>query len=433
MFQFDQRTKIGPEARQQLLGDLDFQRERQDQDEEEYSQFVFQGQCLILGDSRVGKTSLVKSLTGQPFDSEEPSTKGVQTSWVDRKWQNLNADTDLKFGSLARFYKSVRVVIALLESRGCSMSILWDQELSSILSPAFKIISLCWIISVICLWVFAIPSVGFYIFSFLALVAAVVLSYILRVFNVFSRSHEIQAGFFISGICPTSIVGLVGVMLLLGYLHIQRDDERICCFDVVFSFIRLCTFKQVLVWCFHVTVLLKVLVLTAIDIITFLVEKYIVTMKSIDGSSIRNIGQLISDFTIPDVVTVVFTCIYWIAMYFLKRSSRATLEMSKAIHNICQFNHITVILFSGLLMYLFIRTLCRVTNIMKGIVSPILFIFVMESMPDCFTSFSLTKSYRLMYYIGIAYQPVIFICIGRYLVKLVCYKSALISVRAEQI
>lgn len=47
-FQFDQETKIGPEVRQQLLRDLDFQTQRQDKDEEEYSQFVFQGQCLIL-------------------------------------------------------------------------------------------------------------------------------------------------------------------------------------------------------------------------------------------------------------------------------------------------------------------------------------------------------------------------------------------------
>lgn len=34
-------------------------------------QFVFQGQCMVLGDSGAGKTSLVKSLTGKPFDSEQ--------------------------------------------------------------------------------------------------------------------------------------------------------------------------------------------------------------------------------------------------------------------------------------------------------------------------------------------------------------------------
>lgn len=33
-------------------------------------QFMFQGQCLVLGDSGVGKTSLVKSLTEKSFNSQ---------------------------------------------------------------------------------------------------------------------------------------------------------------------------------------------------------------------------------------------------------------------------------------------------------------------------------------------------------------------------
>lgn len=33
-------------------------------------QFMFQGQCLVLGDSGVSKTSLVKSLTEKSFNSQ---------------------------------------------------------------------------------------------------------------------------------------------------------------------------------------------------------------------------------------------------------------------------------------------------------------------------------------------------------------------------
>ena len=430
---FDQGTRIGSEASQQLLRDLDFQRERRDHDEEEYSQFVFQGQCLILGDSRVGKTSLVKSLTGKPFDSEEPSTKGVQTCWVDQKWQNLNADTHLKFGSFARFYKSIRMVIAMLGSGG--YSILWDQEILSVLSPAFKILSLCWIISVICLRVFVNPSVGLYILSSLALAVAVVLSYVLRVFNVFSKGHELLAEIFIFTICPDFTLWFVGSTLLLGYLyfyihvHVQGDDKESCCFDhVVFSFC-LCSFKQVFAWHFHLSVLSVVFVCTVVHLTYFPVKKYSnVTMKFVKGSSLPQVGQMKVDFTHKNAIAVVHTCIYWIAMYFLKGSSRTTSETSMAVHNYCQFIHFAVIVFSGLLMSLFIQKLCSVNNIMKGIVSPILFTFIAESMPNCFTSFCLIEPCRLTFYIALANQTVILFCMSNYLVKLVYCNSVFIPV-----
>lgn len=249
--QLDQGSPTGPDACQELLRDLAFQTEHHD--EEQYSQFVFQGQCLILGDSRVGKTSLVKSLTGQQFDSEEPSTKGVQTSWVDQKWQNLNVDTDLTFGSFARFYKSVRIVLARLESGG--YSILCDQETTSILSPASKRLSLCWIISFICLWVFANPSVGFSIFSILALVIAVVLPYVLRFFHVLPVCQEVLAMISILRFSPfkSLIIGFTGLIQLLEYIKIGHD-EGIECFDVEFSFSVGCL-MQVFAWYFHMSVL----------------------------------------------------------------------------------------------------------------------------------------------------------------------------------
>ena len=413
-FQFDQRTKIGPEASQQLLRDLDFQRGRQDQDEEEYSQFVFQGQCLILGDSRVGKTSLVKSLTGKSFDSEEPSTTGVQTSWVDRKWQNLNADTDLKFGSFGRFYKSVRFVIALLESGG--YSILCDQETISILSPASKILTLCWVFSVICLWMFANPPFGFYIFSFLALVTAVVLPYILRVFHVFSVCQEFLYELSIFRFFPGLMTGFVGLMLLSVYTEIGKK-EGIECSYVEFSF-SIRGLLKVFAWCFHQSVLEAVFLCTVMDLANPPDKKNSsATMESVKGSFSVHVGERGSDFTFLYVVAVVYVCIYSKAMEFLTGSSRSALLAYTSVHEYCQFLHITVIVFSGLLMFFLIRTLCRVTNIMKGIVSPILFIYVMESIPDCFTSFYSMKSYRLLLDIGLVCHIMILTCISNFFVK----------------
>ena len=108
--QLDQGSPEEKQKCDRLLRDLDFPSEHQN--EEEYSQFVFNGQCLILGDSRVGKTSLVNALIKKPFDSEEPSTLGVRTNSVDQEWQNAN----LAFGSFARFGKSVRSLRAFISS-----------------------------------------------------------------------------------------------------------------------------------------------------------------------------------------------------------------------------------------------------------------------------------------------------------------------------
>ena len=68
-------------------------------------QFMFQGQCLVLGDSGVGKTSLVKSLTGKSFNSSQPKTQGIEQSLVDQDWKNL-AMKDLIFGELWDFFTS---------------------------------------------------------------------------------------------------------------------------------------------------------------------------------------------------------------------------------------------------------------------------------------------------------------------------------------
>ena len=69
---------------------------------QEESQFVFQGQCMVLGDSRVGKTSLVKSLTRKEFDPNQTNTQGIDESLVDQRWKNYNMK-ELVFGDFRRF------------------------------------------------------------------------------------------------------------------------------------------------------------------------------------------------------------------------------------------------------------------------------------------------------------------------------------------
>ena len=75
-------------------------------------QFVFQGQCMILGDSGAGKTSLVNSLTGKPFDPSQTKTQKMEQKLVDEKWKNLGMK-DLLFGNLWWFCRRICVQLTL--------------------------------------------------------------------------------------------------------------------------------------------------------------------------------------------------------------------------------------------------------------------------------------------------------------------------------
>ena len=75
-------------------------------------QFVFPRQCLVLGDSEVGKTSLVKSLTGKAFDPTQQKTQGIDQCLVDNEWKNCNLK-DLIFGDLWKFLDRGRVEVTL--------------------------------------------------------------------------------------------------------------------------------------------------------------------------------------------------------------------------------------------------------------------------------------------------------------------------------
>lgn len=116
MLNMDQRLPNGRESYLKLLQDLNF---RSNQDGgDQHTQFVFQGQCIILGDARAGKTSVNKSLTGDAFNVQEPSTKGIEVSLVDQKWNTSDPTTGLSFGSFARFAESSLYKCALFGPGG---------------------------------------------------------------------------------------------------------------------------------------------------------------------------------------------------------------------------------------------------------------------------------------------------------------------------
>ena len=93
---------------------------------EEESYFVFQGQCMVLGDSRVGKTSLVKSLTGKKFDPNQTKTQGIVLSLVDKKWKYYNMK-ELIFGDLWRFFTWGTVQVQFIRTGEASSTVVGEQ------------------------------------------------------------------------------------------------------------------------------------------------------------------------------------------------------------------------------------------------------------------------------------------------------------------
>ena len=81
--QLEDRLPGGRQTCERLLEDLGLQSAQEHHRDRICNHLVFQRQCLVLGDSGAGKTSLVKSLTGKPFDLEQPKTQGVEYSVVE--------------------------------------------------------------------------------------------------------------------------------------------------------------------------------------------------------------------------------------------------------------------------------------------------------------------------------------------------------------
>ena len=126
--QLDGRLPEGKKIRKQLLKTLELQSLPGDQEKKIDKQFVFHGQCLVLGDSGVGKTSLVKSLTGEPFDPSQAKTQGIDQSLVDKKWKNLTME-DLMFGEFCRFYKRIAAQLTLF-APGNATNILYHDQVT---------------------------------------------------------------------------------------------------------------------------------------------------------------------------------------------------------------------------------------------------------------------------------------------------------------
>ena len=161
----DRRLPNGRESYLELLEDLNFRRNQDGGDQ--HTQFVFQGQCLILGDARVGKTSLKKSLTGEAFNVEEPRTKGVEVSLVDRKWKTSDPTTGLIFGSFARFTKSALYKWVFYGPGGAKF-VMTENTTSLFCVKWFLLIN--WVISFVRLLYLDEMSAAFRIFFFSVLV-----------------------------------------------------------------------------------------------------------------------------------------------------------------------------------------------------------------------------------------------------------------------
>ena len=178
ILKMDRRLPNGRESYLKLLEDLDFPSNQDGGDQ--HTQFVFQGQCIILGDARVGKTSLKKSLTGETFNAEEPRTKGVEVSLVDRKWKTSDPTTGLSFGSFAHFAESALYKCALYGPGGVEFVI--SEDMTSFFSAGRLLFSslgiISWVISFIWLLSSAEMSVTFRAFSFSTFLIAILLRFI---------------------------------------------------------------------------------------------------------------------------------------------------------------------------------------------------------------------------------------------------------------
>ena len=209
MLKMDRRLPNGRESYLELLEDLNF---RSNQDGgDQHTQFVFQGQCIILGDARVGKTSLKKSFTGEAFNVEESRTKGVEVSLVDRKWNSSDPTTGLSFGSFAQFTESALYKWAFYGPGGDKF-VITENMISLFCVKWFLLIN--WVISFVRLLYFDEMSVTFRIFFFSSSLIAV----LLRFFDL--EDHRVLALilFSITANIPRFIVGLGSTFLLSGLL-----------------------------------------------------------------------------------------------------------------------------------------------------------------------------------------------------------------------
>ena len=154
-------------------------------------QFVFQGQCLILGDTGAGKTSLVNSLTGKPFDPRQTKTRKIEQKQVETKsWKNLDMK-DLLFGNLWWFCDRIRVQLTLYGPAEHRNIVVRNLNYWSSVLPEVKTIMMRSIIVIFCLLCIA-PGIQFIRLLHAVLVALlIILSNIVFVYFL-NYNHTIR-------------------------------------------------------------------------------------------------------------------------------------------------------------------------------------------------------------------------------------------------
>lgn len=218
--QLEQQLPNGRQSYVEILKSLDF-RNNQDGDEQQ-TQFVFQGQCLILGDARVGKTSLRKALVGEPIDIEEPSKKGAEITLVDREWRNLGSDESLTFGSFSRFGESSVYGGAIYGPNG-SEYLYKDESPARTSEPESQLFTFARIV-----WICAtLLILDFSTLSVYSLWSLAILSIFLALFLQFQPWKEPKSiRIFTSlDILPRYLIGFGAVYLLMGYFKVQDCDN----------------------------------------------------------------------------------------------------------------------------------------------------------------------------------------------------------------
>ena len=213
--QLEQQLPNGRQSYVEILKSLDF---RNNQDGgEQHTQFVFQGQCLILGDAGVGKTSLKKALVGEPIDMKEPSTKGVEITLVDRDWTNLGSEENLTFGSFSGFGESSVNGGAIYGPNGSEF--LYNDELQARTSaPMISLFITRW------LWILAtLRIVDHSTLSNSFLWWLVIFSFLLSLFLQCQPSNEPEAirSFASLVMLPRYLIGFGTVYLLMAFFKVQ--------------------------------------------------------------------------------------------------------------------------------------------------------------------------------------------------------------------
>lgn len=246
--QFDRRIPNGRQSYMKLLKDLGFR----NQNGVAHKQYVFQGQCMILGDTRVGKTSLKNSLMGRPFNTEEPRTKGVDISLVDHKWKNLDSDKGLTFGSFYQFGQT-SVCAGALYGPG-EIEYTFNQEVTNVASFLYILMRITWVISLV--W-----HLGFSISSFdslclLRIALNLIPDFLLAIVLHFQTSQH-PGGSKVAvlfAILPRFMAGLGATFIFLGILRGRDCSNPKHSFPTLFN-ASLSQFVWVVMMCNRISVI----------------------------------------------------------------------------------------------------------------------------------------------------------------------------------